>query len=111
MAEARQPKLKEPDLSLHAQLEDVCAEFEAAWRRAIAGGPPPRVETFVQGVPDAIKEKAQAQLIEIERRFRTHAGDLGGAPSAAATEYDCMLGDTATNTPVSPQAADLGKTL
>ncbi len=110
MTEARQVKSKEPDLSLHAQLEDACAEFEAACRRAIAGVAIPRVETFVQTVPDAIKERVRAQLFEIEKRFREHAADLGKSPSSATTEHDCVLGDTATHTPLSQPAVNSGKT-
>ncbi len=110
MNEARELKAKEPDLSLHAQLEDACAEFEAACRRAMAGVAIPPIESFVQGVPDAIRERVRAQLFEIEKRFREHAAHLGKTKSSATTEFDCVLGDTATHTPLSQPAANLGKT-
>ncbi len=96
--------MKEPNLSLHAQLEDACAEFEAACRRAIAGAPIPPVDSFLQGLPDTIKDKVRPQLAEIENRFRAHAAELGKTHTAAATEHDFVMGDTATHTPV-PQAA------
>src|SRR4051794_34052536 len=99
MNEARGVKSKELDVSLNAQLEDACAEFEAAWRRAVAGGPQPRLEAFVDGSPAAIKEIVRVQLREIEKRFRAHAG-VTNSQSGMATELDCKLGDTATHTPV-----------
>src|SRR5271157_672517 len=97
---ARQLKSKEPNLSLPAQLEDACAEFEAACRRAMAGVSIPHVDSFVQRVPDAIRNKLRAQLFEIERRFRAHAAELGRTQSAASTEHDCAQADTATHTPI-----------
>ena len=103
-------KSNEPDLSLLGQLENACAEFEAAWRRAIGGGPAPQINLFVQRVPFAIKEKVRAQLVEIETRFRNHARDLEKPQCVIATEHDYRLGDTATNTPAIRQTADQGRT-
>ena len=102
--------MKEPELSLHAQLEDACAEFEAACRRAIAGAPIPPVDSFLQGLPDVIKDKVRPQLAEIEKRFRAHASELGKSRSAATTEHDFVMGDTATHTPVPQHASGQDKT-
>jgi serine/threonine protein kinase len=109
MSEARGVNSKELDVSLNAQLEDACAEFEAAWRRAVAGGPVPRVEAFVEGSPAAIQDIVRAQLKEIDKRFRTHAGTLTNCQSGMVTELDCKLGDTATHTPV-PAPTNSGQT-
>jgi eukaryotic-like serine/threonine-protein kinase len=110
MTEAHGVKFKELDVSLNAQLEDACAEFEAAWRRAVAGGPVPSVDRFVDEAPDAIREVVRAQLGQIEARFRPHAGPVNQGQSSAATEFDCQLGDTATHTPIPSEAGNSGKT-
>jgi serine/threonine-protein kinase len=70
-----------------------CAEFEAAWQAALQGGPPPRIEAFLQDVPDAERAALRVELEKIQLAYQTrdtitaeHPATPPAAP-AVTTEY------------------------
>jgi serine/threonine-protein kinase len=53
------------------RIDRVCEQFEAAWR---AGGPEPRPEDYLAGVPEAERALLLRELLQLERELRQRRG-------------------------------------
>src|SRR6478752_4608575 len=71
MSAVSQLDLTELPLPLSKRINQICNRFEAAWKR----GQRPRLEDFLEGVPEADRCNVLRELILLEIAYRKQAGD------------------------------------
>jgi hypothetical protein len=71
MTESPLPSASSLPLSLTQRIDEVCNRFDAAWR----GGQRPRIEDFLQGVPDTERHPLLLELIALEVEHRRRTGE------------------------------------
>src|SRR5438093_12822537 len=64
------------------RLDQVCDRFEAAWKSAGSGGPPPRIEEFLADTREPERSLLLQQLLLLEIDYRRLRGE-----GPAAEEY------------------------
>ena len=57
------------------RLDKACDRFEAAWRNAPAGGQRPRIEDFLDTVPEPERPALTRELIALDMDYRGRAGE------------------------------------
>jgi serine/threonine protein kinase/tetratricopeptide (TPR) repeat protein len=85
------------DLSPVDQARSLCEAFEAAWRDALQGAEPPRLETYLAAVPDINKGELRSTLEPIERDYQQRL--------AARKDTGVWSGREAISAPESPAAS------
>jgi serine/threonine-protein kinase len=71
MTDSPLPSASSVPLSLAQRIDEVCNHFDAAWR----GGQRPRIEDFLQGIPDLERHRVLQELIALEVEHRHRAGE------------------------------------
>jgi hypothetical protein len=54
---------------------DACDRFQNAWQAALAGGPRPRIEDFLKGVPEPERIPVLCELVLLDLDFRVRLGE------------------------------------
>jgi serine/threonine protein kinase/tetratricopeptide (TPR) repeat protein len=88
------------------QVDDVCSRFESAW--STVPGNRPRIEAFLDAVPEAARRALVNELVALEIELRRRAGE-----NPQRTEYVCRFPALETQTAqssVDPNATRLGDT-
>jgi Flp pilus assembly protein TadD/Leucine-rich repeat (LRR) protein len=57
-----------------AQADEACERFDAAWKAAGPSGASPRIEDFLQAVPEADRRSVLAELIHLDVFYRRQRG-------------------------------------
>src|SRR5262249_36623867 len=57
------------------QLDQLCTQFEVAWKKAGTSGQPPRVEDYVRSFPEHERSTLLHELILLEIDYRRLAGE------------------------------------
>src|SRR5215510_3170746 len=78
------------DLSLVERANRLVEQFEAAWREALRGSPPPRIDTYLVHVAEGDKASLEVRLREVAREYEQHliaeqkrpAGEAATIPDA-----------------------------
>ena len=61
--------------ALPAYQDDICDQFEAAWKEALAGGSRPRLEDFLANVPMPELQPLLRELLGLELDYRRQFGE------------------------------------
>lgn len=61
--------------SLARQVDDLCDQFESAWKAASTSGERPRIEAFLDTVPEPERSILLRELLELEVAYRQRAGE------------------------------------
>jgi hypothetical protein len=61
-------------------LHEVCDRFEATWQAALAGGPRPRLEDFLDGIADAHQPALLRELLSLEVFYLRQLGETPALP-------------------------------
>src|SRR5262249_29518907 len=56
--------------SLAGLAETLRRQFESAWQEALAGRPPPQIDTYLTQVPEAERTALRGELDRLERDYR-----------------------------------------
>src|SRR5215470_17105702 len=62
-------------LSLLIRLDEVCDQFEAAWKAAESTGQRPRLEDYLGDVPEPERAAVLRELIPLDIDYRRRAGE------------------------------------
>jgi serine/threonine-protein kinase len=86
------PAMNPADKRWDPSRSDVCARFEAAWRSASAGFPPPQLDSYLLEVPESERPDARRALESIEQAYRDSlarrsAGEERVAAAATAGDF------------------------
>jgi serine/threonine-protein kinase len=93
------------------RLNRLGAEYEAAWQATVKGGPPPRLESYLEQVPEAEQAQLRQKLEKILGAFRLREtlDTEQPAPPAPAAAVDHVPGASApANTVDHVRAPDTG---
>src|SRR5437660_5961154 len=53
--------------------------FETAWTEALGGAAPPRLEQYLDGVPDSVRAELRRELERLEQSYRPRYRSAAGA--------------------------------
>jgi tetratricopeptide (TPR) repeat protein len=94
---------------LAERLDQICDRFEAAWKAAASTGRRPRIEEFLNGVPEGERIALLRELVPLDVHYRRLAGDRPRAGDYqgrfSGLDASCLA---ATFDQVFPSPADIG---
>jgi tetratricopeptide (TPR) repeat protein len=73
-----QPLRKEQetvDFPLPLQTSSIAQSFESAWQKALTGGPPPELSTYLDSVAEPERTELQRELEQVNQRYRQKLQD------------------------------------
>jgi serine/threonine protein kinase len=62
-------------LALARRVDELCCRFESDWKAVSKGFPPPRLESFLDGLPEKARTALLRELLKVETHHRRLAGE------------------------------------
>jgi WD40 repeat protein len=92
------------DIDLACQIDAICRRFEANWR----DGQEPRIEDYLDDVPDDVRPALQTELAALERELRHSEESIPGPRAGSTTHPETAAAspDIAGAPTVAPEAVD-----